>query len=146
MLTRPCPAVNTKQQQVVFEAPPGIKQNIQRTYAFWSSDFLAGHAASSTARRTSSGDDDESNSSVRRSGGVGRTQLAATPANLVPLRAQMLFMLAWFNAVLQERQNYVPIVSVDGGTGGERGARLSLACMFVLAASILCSLIVRTLQ
>lgn len=87
---------------MVFEAPPGLKQNIQRTYAFWSSDFLAGHVASATARRSSSGED-----SVRASGGLARP----APAALVPLRAQMLFMLAWFNAVLQERQNYVPIVS-----------------------------------
>jgi dynein heavy chain 2 len=87
--------------QVVFEAPPGLKQNIQRTYAFWSSDFLAGHVASATARRSSSGDEQP-----------GARRIPPTmPAGLVPLRAQMLFMLAWFNAVLQERQNYVPIVS-----------------------------------
>jgi dynein heavy chain 2 len=88
--------------QVVFEAPPGLKQNIQRTYAFWSSDFLAGHVASATARRSSSDD----HGGARTSGAV-----RPTPAGLVPLRAQMLFLLAWFNAVLQERQNYVPIVS-----------------------------------
>lgn len=86
--------------QVVFEAPPGLKQNIQRTYAFWSSDFLAGHVASATVRRSSSGD---KHAGARRS--------TPTPAGFVPLRAQMLFVLAWFNAVLQERQNYVPIVS-----------------------------------
>lgn len=90
-------------RQVVFEAPPGIKQNIQRTYAFWSSDFLAGHVVSANARRSSSGDDH----GVRSSAGLGRPTAAA----LVPLRAQMLFLLAWFNAVLQERQNYVPMVS-----------------------------------
>jgi hypothetical protein len=86
----------------VFEAPPGLKQNMQRTYAFWSSDFLAGHVVSANARRSSSGDDH----GVRSSGGLGRPTAAA----LVPLRAQMLFLLAWFNAVLQERQNYVPMV------------------------------------
>lgn len=89
--------------QVVFEAPPGLKQNLQRTYGLWSSDFLAGHVASSTARRSSNGDEQ----GVRHSGSMARQ----APAAIVPLRAQMLFMLAWFHAALQERQNYVPVVS-----------------------------------
>jgi hypothetical protein len=91
----------------VFEAPPGLKQNVQRTYALWSSDFLAGHVGSSTARRSSSG---EGGDETRHSGSLARP----VPPHLVPLRAQLLFLLAWFNAVLQERQNHVPVVSLCG--------------------------------
>eukprot|EP00878_Enallax_costatus_P013542 GHUV01014158.1.p1 GENE.GHUV01014158.1~~GHUV01014158.1.p1 ORF type:complete len:511 (+),score=158.79 GHUV01014158.1:164-1696(+) len=72
--------------KVVFEAPPGIKMNLQHTYASWSTDFLAGTTAAAT--------------------GTGTVQ--PVPAQLVPLRAQLLFLLAWFNAVIQERRNYVP--------------------------------------
>jgi hypothetical protein len=48
--------------QVTFEAPPGLKRNLQRTYEGWDADFI------------SSGP---------------------------PLRAQLLFVLAWFHAVVQ---------------------------------------------
>jgi hypothetical protein len=81
----------------VFEAPPGVKMNLQRTYSSWSSDFLAGHASTTAAAA--------GNSSVQQ-------QQLAVPADLVPLRAQLLFLLAWFNAVVQERRSYVPYVSV----------------------------------
>lgn len=56
---------------MTYEPPPGIKNNIQRTYDSWTPDFL-------------------------QSGGV--------------LRAQLLFVLAWFHAVVQERRNYIPQV------------------------------------
>jgi dynein heavy chain 2 len=89
--------------QVVFEAPPGVKMNLQRTYSSWSSDFLAGHNSSTTAAAAAAG-----NSSSTQQ------QQLAVPAELVPLRAQLLFLLAWFNAVVQERRNYVPFVSAMG--------------------------------
>jgi dynein heavy chain 2 len=87
--------------QVVFEAPPGLKKNLQRTYTLWSSDFLAGClVAPGAAAATPS------------KGGSGGYEVAAlTAPALVPLRAQLLFLLAWFNAVVQERRNYVPYVS-----------------------------------
>jgi hypothetical protein len=83
--------------QVVFEAPPGVKMNLQRTYSSWSSDFLAGHTSSTAA--------------AAAAGSSSTQQQLAVPAELVPLRAQLLFLLAWFNAVVQERRNYVPFVS-----------------------------------
>mmetsp|Transcript_33539 Transcript_33539/g.74227 ORF Transcript_33539/g.74227 Transcript_33539/m.74227 type:complete len:2007 (+) Transcript_33539:3-6023(+) len=55
--------------KVTFEAPPGLKKNMLRTYEGWSADSLS----------------------------------AGTP-----LRAQLLFVLAWFHAVVQERRNYIP--------------------------------------
>lgn len=95
--------------QVVLEAPPGLNKNIQRTYASWSSQFLLGHVTSTTARRSTNSDDNTTRALA--------CPARAVPASLVPLRAQMLFVLAWFNAAVQERQNYVPVVglSVSGG-------------------------------
>nr|ADI46936.1 DHC1bm [Volvox carteri f. nagariensis] len=55
--------------KITFEAPPGLKKNLQRTYEAWSAEFL------------SSGP---------------------------PIRAQLLFVLAWFHAVVQERRTYIP--------------------------------------
>jgi dynein heavy chain 2 len=55
--------------KVTFEAPPGIKNNMMKTYTLWSHDFLR---------------------------------------NLSPFPAQVLFILAWFHAILQERRNYIP--------------------------------------
>jgi dynein heavy chain 2 len=55
--------------KITLESPPGLKQNLQRTYALWSRDFV------------------ESGS---------------------PLRAQMLFGLAWLHAMLQERRKFIP--------------------------------------
>jgi len=55
--------------KMTFESPPGIKKNMQRTYATWTPDFIA----------------------------KGK-----------PLRAQLLFVLAWFHAIMQERRNYIP--------------------------------------
>jgi dynein heavy chain 2 len=85
--------------QVVFEAPPGVKMNLQRTYSSWSSDFLAGHTSSTAA------------AAARAGSSSTQPQQLAVPSELVPLRAQLLFLLAWFNAVVQERRNYVPFVS-----------------------------------
>ncbi|CAD7696590.1 unnamed protein product [Ostreobium quekettii] len=56
-------------RKITFEAPPGVKQNLQRTYDAWGQDFL----------------------------GSGP-----------PVRAQLLFSLSWFHAILQERRNYIP--------------------------------------
>lgn len=56
--------------QVSFEAPPGVRQNLQRTYS---------------AR--------------------------ASAASNSPVQEQLLFMLAWFHAIVQERRSYIPEVS-----------------------------------
>ncbi|GMH35100.1 hypothetical protein BSKO_02968 [Bryopsis sp. KO-2023] len=55
--------------KITFEAPPGVKRNLQRSYEGWTQEFI--------------GSD-------------------------VPVRAQLLFLLAWFHAILQERRNYIP--------------------------------------
>ncbi|MEW5298927.1 MAG: hypothetical protein WDW36_001997 [Sanguina aurantia] len=55
--------------KVTFEAPPGLKKNLLRTYEAWSQEYIA---------------------------------------EGTPLRAQLLFILAWFNAVVQERRTYIP--------------------------------------
>jgi dynein heavy chain 2 len=54
---------------ISYESPPGIKQNLLRTYEGWDSAFLAKGSAT---------------------------------------RAQLLFILAWFHAVVQERRTYLP--------------------------------------
>nr|WAW84826.1 cytoplasmic dynein 2 heavy chain 1 [Halisarca dujardinii] len=56
--------------KVTFEAPPGVKRNLQRTVSAWSPAYLAGQ------------------------GSVAR--------------AQALFALAWFHAVVQERRKFIP--------------------------------------
>ena len=55
--------------KVTFEAPPGLKKNLQRTFTAWDAEFFA-------------------------SGSVQR--------------AQVMFLLAWFHAIVQERRTYVP--------------------------------------
>lgn len=55
--------------KITFESPPGMKKNLQRTYASWSPEF------------------------------VGKGS---------PARAQLLFLLAFFHALLQERRTYIP--------------------------------------
>ncbi len=57
--------------KVTYEAPPGIKKNLERTYDSWDQDYIAG----------------QGNSVVR---------------------AQALFALAWFHAVVQERRCFIP--------------------------------------
>jgi dynein heavy chain 2 len=56
--------------KVTYEAPPGIRRNLARTYDSWSEEFIS-RSASTT-------------------------------------RAQALFVLAWFHAILQERRSYIP--------------------------------------
>ena len=56
--------------KVTYEAPPGIKRNLQRTYESWSDEYV------------------EEGNSISR--------------------AQTLFVLAWFHAVVQERRVYIP--------------------------------------
>jgi len=58
--------------QVSFEAPPGVKRNLQRTFEAWGPAFISRAA---------------------------------------PLQAQLLFMLAWFHAIVQERRTYMPQAS-----------------------------------
>jgi len=55
--------------KVTYEAPPGLKKNLLRTYETWSDEYIA----------------------------------AGTP-----LRARLLFVVAWLHAVLQERRTYIP--------------------------------------
>ncbi|KAJ8530396.1 hypothetical protein ON010_g14516 [Phytophthora cinnamomi] len=55
--------------KITFESPPGMKKNLQRTYAAWNPDFIAKGSSA---------------------------------------RAQLLFLLAWFHALLQERRTYIP--------------------------------------
>ncbi|GLD99145.1 hypothetical protein PINS_up007863 [Pythium insidiosum] len=55
--------------KITFESPPGLKKNLQRTYATWSPEFIAKGP---------------------------------------PTRAQLLFLLAFFHALLQERRTYIP--------------------------------------
>ncbi|KAF4324411.1 hypothetical protein G195_002224 [Phytophthora kernoviae 00238/432] len=55
--------------KITFESPPGMKKNLQRTYAAWNPEFIAKGSSS---------------------------------------RAQLLFLLAFFHALLQERRTYIP--------------------------------------
>ncbi|XP_037092634.1 cytoplasmic dynein 2 heavy chain 1-like [Pollicipes pollicipes] len=57
--------------KVTYEAPPGVKKNLVRSYTMWGPEYIA-------------------------SGG-GNAQ-----------RAQALFALAWFHAVVQERRSFIP--------------------------------------
>lgn len=59
--------------KITIESPPGIKKNMQRTYAQWGDTF-----------------------------GVESNKGDATS------REQLLFMLAWYHALSQERRSYVP--------------------------------------
>ena len=61
-----------------WQAPPGIKKNLQRTYDSWAPEFIS-----------------RGNSSIR---------------------AQALFVLAWFHAIMQERRNYIPQVNREKQT------------------------------
>ena len=55
--------------KITYESPPGIKQNLLRTYTSWGINYIEqGHA----------------------------------------IRAQLLFILAWFHAIIQERRNFIP--------------------------------------
>jgi dynein heavy chain 2 len=55
--------------KVTFEAPPGLKKNLQNAYSMWTPQFIGSGSAS---------------------------------------RAQLLFIVAWFHAVVQERRTYIP--------------------------------------
>eukprot|EP01105_Mastigella_eilhardi_P022238 TRINITY_DN5471_c0_g1_i1.p1 TRINITY_DN5471_c0_g1~~TRINITY_DN5471_c0_g1_i1.p1 ORF type:complete len:3987 (-),score=1077.90 TRINITY_DN5471_c0_g1_i1:1263-13184(-) len=73
LTTEPHPKFSTillqNSTKITYEAPPGLKKNLERTYESWGADFIA-------------------------KGGV--------------LRAQTLFVLAWFHAVVQERRKFIP--------------------------------------
>eukprot|EP01052_Picozoa_sp_SAG31_P000354 SAG31_NODE_11_length_38734_cov_21.263854_4_plen_1070_part_00 len=58
--------------KITFEAPPGLKKNLQRTYEGWGPEYL-------------------------EQGGSNQIR-----------RAQLLFVLAWFHAVVQERRKFIP--------------------------------------
>jgi dynein heavy chain 2 len=59
--------------KITFEPPPGLKKNLQRTYASWSPEFIERDAGGSSSSR-----------------------------------AQLLFLLAFFHSMLQERRTYIP--------------------------------------
>jgi dynein heavy chain 2 len=56
--------------KIAYEAPPGVKKNILRTFESWQPEFF------------------EQNNSV--------------------MRTQLIFILAWFHAIVQERRTYIP--------------------------------------
>ncbi|KAJ9505746.1 hypothetical protein QJQ45_029247, partial [Haematococcus lacustris] len=75
--------------KVTFEAPPGLKKNLQRTYEGWDTEWVAAGS---------------------------------------PLRAQLLFVLAWFHAVVQERRTYIPQASqTDRGSSSSYTAAAAAA-------------------
>eukprot|EP01116_Phalansterium_solitarium_P024804 TRINITY_DN91_c0_g1_i3.p1 TRINITY_DN91_c0_g1~~TRINITY_DN91_c0_g1_i3.p1 ORF type:complete len:4095 (+),score=2036.97 TRINITY_DN91_c0_g1_i3:208-12492(+) len=55
--------------KITYEAPPGLKKNLQRTFEVWSPEYFSMGTA---------------------------------------LRAQSLFALAWFHAIIQERRTFIP--------------------------------------
>lgn len=63
------PSLLENSLKIAFEAPPGVKRNLQRTMDMWNPDYFGGGSKE---------------------------------------RSQMLFVLAWFHAILQERRNYIP--------------------------------------
>jgi dynein heavy chain 2 len=58
--------------KVTFEAPPGLKMNLQNAYDMWDEEYITRKTAGGTAR------------------------------------AQLLFIVAWFHAVVQERRTFIP--------------------------------------
>jgi dynein heavy chain 2 len=67
--------------KATFESPPGIKKNLQRTFESW-------------------GD------STGGKGGGDSTALFDGTAN--PIRSRLLFLLACFHAIMQERRTFIP--------------------------------------
>ena len=63
------PSLLKNSLKITFEAPPGLKKNVQRSYDAWSAEYIGS--------------------------GSG-------------LRAQLLFLLAFFHAIVQERRTYIP--------------------------------------
>jgi dynein heavy chain 2 len=88
--------------KITFESPPGIKKNMQRTLGSWGKDFIDG--SSSGAGMASPG-----KGSSTSSGGEGKSDGGGGGAAVPPKRrGQLLFLLAWFHAVVQERRSYLP--------------------------------------
>jgi dynein heavy chain 2 len=54
--------------KITYESPPGLKNNLQRTYQSWGTVLSQGS----------------------------------------PMRSKALFILAWFNSIIQERRKYIP--------------------------------------
>ena len=69
-----CLTTHTQVLQVSFEAPPGVKRNLQRTYDAWGPKLISQGS---------------------------------------PLQGQLLFMLAWFHAIVQERRAYMSQASLQ---------------------------------
>ena len=77
--------------KVTFEAPPGLKNNLLRSLSSWGADYFASPPVLST-----------------RGGQDGNPPEAPSPQALA-LRGRLLFALAWFHALVQERRTYVPL-------------------------------------
>ena len=58
--------------KVTFEAPPGLKMNLQNAYDMWDEEYITRNTPGGTAR------------------------------------AQLLFVVAWFHAIVQERRTFIP--------------------------------------
>ncbi|CAE7770330.1 DYNC2H1 [Symbiodinium sp. KB8] len=110
------PILLQSSMKVTFESPPGLKKNLQRTLESWSPEYISGQAV------------------LPRSHGGGGSTPPTTPVAL--LRSQLLFLMAWFHAVVQERRTYVP----QGWTKGYEFSTADLRAGATLVDDLIASL------
>ena len=77
------PVLLQQSVKATFEAPPGLKKNLQAAYSLWTPAFVRGEGGAGGA--------------PAGGGGAGSSS-----------RAQLLFLVAWFHAVVQERRTFIP--------------------------------------
>jgi len=82
------PILLQSSMKVTFESPPGLKKNLQRTLESWTPEYFGGSKV------------------LPASHGGGGSSNPNSAAAL--LRSQLLFLMAWFHGVVQERRTYVP--------------------------------------